>query len=150
MCGAYNNRTGHSGRIKEAQELPMANPPTDARLGRRLFVLRVAGAGAAVTVSGVAAEAAPVHPTVPGATNPDVLPVITDNDPRDQPGYGRGGYYRGTGRTDNDPRDSPGYGRGGYYAPPPPRYGDPRGYGYGRSVTDNDPNDGPGRGRGWR
>jgi len=35
---------------------------------------------------------------------------ITDRDPSDGAGRGRGGY-RGTGRTDSDPRDAPGRGR---------------------------------------
>jgi DNA-binding transcriptional LysR family regulator len=41
---------------------------------------------------------------------------ITDADPNDGPGNGRGGYrgsraYRSSGRTDSDPRDAPGRGR---------------------------------------
>jgi hypothetical protein len=61
----------------------------------------------------------------------------TDSDPTDGPGQGRGTYGAGrrrTGLTDADPSDGPGYGRGG----------GPRGTGH----TDADPTDSPGRGRG--
>jgi len=100
------------------------------RLGRRSMVLRLGVLGAAGTT------AACVPP--PGAYAP--APAyrgtgITDADPNDGPGNGRGGYRRGTGITDADPNDGPGNGRGGY-----------RG-GYRTGLTDSDPSDGPGRGR---
>jgi hypothetical protein len=115
----------------------MDESPRDPRLGRRLLVLRVAGLGLAAT--GCTAQAAgPAGTTL----------ARTDNDPRDTPGYGRGGYGGGYGSgyapqrrnvTDNDPRDAEGRGRGYGYSPPPRR-----------AVTDNDPRDSEGRGRGWR
>ena len=71
------------------------------QLGRRLLVLRVATAGAAAT--GLAAGAAQAAPVAPRIGDPEpalgATPVVTDNDPADAPGYGRG-----------------------YYRPPPPRY----------------------------
>jgi hypothetical protein len=115
------------------------------KLSRRLFVLRVgtvAGAGASV-----AACVAPA-PGYYAAPSPVVMPVaplgtgITDADPSDGPGQGRGGY-RGnrvrTGITDADPSDGPGHGRGGY-----------RGNRVRTGMTDADPSDGPGYGRGGR
>ena len=98
---------------------------TKPSMTRRLLVARgaaVAGIGAALTGPAEAQRSG-----------------LTDNDPNDGPGRGRGGYrgtgYR-TGITDSDPNDGPGRGRGGY-----------RGGGYRTGVTDSDPNDGPGRGR---
>lgn len=136
----------------------------DGRLGRRLLVLRVAGLGtAAGALSGcVVQQPVPVYAPARVGTG------ITDADPGDGPGFGRGGY-RGparTGLTDADPGDGPGFGRGGYRPRAQGRPytgindgdpGDPSGYGtgwrqrnQGRGVTDNDPGDAPGRGRGWR
>ncbi|HWT09928.1 MAG TPA: hypothetical protein VN329_12245 [Roseomonas sp.] len=99
-----------------------------ARLRRRMLVLRVAGVGALAAV-------------LPGCVVQAPQPVrqyrgtgLTDADPNDGPGNGRGGR-RGTGLTDADPNDGPGYGRGGRR---------------GTGLTDADPNDGPGNGRGGR
>ncbi len=106
--------------------------PAEPRLGRRLIVLRVAtGAIAAAAAAPAVAEAGDITPV-------QYRTGITDSDPGDGPGYGRGGY-RGrprTGLTDADPGDGPGYGRGGYRGPA--RTG----------LTDSDPGDGPGYGRG--
>lgn len=111
------------------------------KLTRRLMVARgaaVAGIGAAV---------------LPGFAQAQRT-GLTDNDPNDGPGRGRGsGGYR-TGRTDNDPRDGAGQGRGA--SPRAVTDNDPRdGAGQGRGgggrntgLTDSDPSDGPGRGRG--
>jgi hypothetical protein len=103
------------------------------RLGRRLLVLRVAGLGAAAgTLTGcVVAQPVPVY-------SGPVRTGITDADPGDGPGQGRGGYAGNrarTGFTDADPQDGPGFGRGGFR---PARTG----------ITDADPQDGPGQGRG--
>ena len=130
----------------------------DARLGRRLLILRVTGLGAAAATP-MAAEAAGRGPA-PHAPARPVEPARTDSDPSDSAGYGHRG---GGGRTDNDPRDTPGYGRGyaaGGYAPQrrsvtdnDPNDGQGQGRGYAparRSVTDSDPRDGQGQGRGWR
>ncbi len=93
-------------------------------VGKGLLTRRLLVGRGAVAVGVVAA--------LPGAANAQRT-GLTDNDPNDGPGRGRGsGGYR-TNTTDNDPRDGAGRGRGG--APP-------------RSATDNDPNDGAGRGRG--
>ena len=113
----------------------MTEDETKRRLGRRVLALRIAAVGGAV--AGIA------------ATEPASAQGITDRDPSDGPGRGRG-----TGITDRDPSDGPGRGRG---------TGTPRasgitdrdpsdGPGRGRQtgVTDADPNDGPGRGRGRR
>lgn len=143
----------------------MADEPDDpglvTKLGRRLLVLRVLTIGGAAGAAAPALAAPPRAATPEGAATP-AIPVITDNDPSDAAGYGRGrGYYpqpyyrppppyrRGV--TDNDPYDAAGQGRGGYYRPPPPppRYYAPPPQPY-RGVTDNDPSDPPGRGRGWR
>ncbi len=138
----------------------MADSPRDPRLGRRLLVVQVAGIGAALATAG-AAEAATRQPAPQAGDVPQpVVPVVTDSDPSDSPGYGRGRPYRRT--TDSDPYDAAGAGRGGYYAPPPRRSvtdsdpydaaGGGRGY-YApprrRSVTDSDPYDAAGRGRGY-
>ncbi|WP_206934434.1 hypothetical protein [Roseococcus thiosulfatophilus] len=79
--------------------------------------------GAALLVGGVAAAPARAQ----------YRTGITDSDPNDSPGYGRGGRPR-TGVSDSDPNDRPGYGRGG---------GRPR-----TGLTDSDPNDTAGHGRG--
>jgi hypothetical protein len=98
------------------------------RLGRRLTVLRIAGLGAgAVALPGCVVAPQPVHAPRPVRTG------LTDADPNDGPGMGRGGTRRRTGVTDADPRDGPGQGRGRAR----------------RQVTDSDPRDAPGRGRGW-
>lgn len=109
------------------------------KLGRRRLVLRTGALG--VTGLGAAAcvPAQPVYvqqpPVVVRGTG------ITDADPSDGPGNGRGGtrIIRGTGITDADPNDGPGNGRGGYRGTTT---------GYRTGITDSDPSDGPGRGRG--
>jgi hypothetical protein len=60
---------------------------------------------------------------------------VTDSDPSDSPGYGRGGV-RSAGISDADPHDPPGRGRGGYRAP------------YRTGINDSDPYDPAGGGRG--
>lgn len=105
----------------------------EERLSRRLMVLRVAAiAGTSTALAGCVAAPAPAYYSAPVARGTG----ITDADPNDGPGNGRGGR-RGTGITDRDPSDGPGNGRGGY-----------RGVSGGTGITDRDPNDGPGRGRG--
>lgn len=93
----------------------------DARLGRRLMVAKMAGGASLIAAA-----------AIPGAAS--AQRSVTDSDPRDGAGQGRGsggGQYR-TNATDRDPNDGAGRGRGS---------GSPTGY------TDRDPNDGPGRGR---
>jgi hypothetical protein len=126
-------------RTKDAHMTDNDNPgegAKDPRLSRRLMVARVAGGGAAVA-SVIASEASAQR-------------SVTDADPRDGAGQGRGsggGQYR-TNATDRDPNDGPGRGRGtgsstGYTDRDPSD-----GPGRGRSGrTDSDPSDGPGRGR---
>ena len=97
------------------------------RLSRRLLVLRtvaLGGAGAGLTAC---------VPPPPGYYPQPVRGTgLTDADPNDGVGNGRGGgYRRGTGLTDSDPNDGAGNGRGGSR----------------RSRTDSDPHDAPGRGR---
>jgi hypothetical protein len=107
-----------------------------SRLRRRMVLLRTATLGAAAPALAGCVVAPPgtsvVYAPGPARTG------ISDADPSDAPGHGRGGYVGNrvrTGLTDADPSDGPGYGRGGY-----------RGV---RRVTDTDPSDAPGRGRGW-
>ena len=95
------------------------------RIQRRRLILRSGIFGAAVLATAACVPAQPVYQRSSG---------VTDADPNDGPGNGRGGVRRSSGVTDSDPNDGPGRGRGGY-----------RG---GGGVTDRDPNDGPGRGRG--
>lgn len=115
-------------------------PDRDApRLGRRLTVLRLAVVPAAAAVAACVPAGRPVYTT--GITDNDPRdPVgagrgtgITDADPSDPPGAGRGGFRR-VGITDNDPSDPPGAGRGRRYT----------------GITDRDPSDRAGYGRGWR
>jgi hypothetical protein len=98
--------------------------PGAPRLGRRLTVLKLAVVPAAAAVAACVPAAGPVYTT-----------GITDADPVDAPGAGRGGFRR-TGITDSDPVDAPGAGRGGRR----------RIY---TGLTDRDPSDSPGYGRGW-
>ena len=101
------------------------------RFSRRLLVVRVATlGGASVALSACVAPGPSYY-----APSPVMIPRgtgITDADPSDGPGNGRGGR-RGSGITDADPSDGPGNGRGGFR---------------GTGLTDRDPNDGPGNGRG--
>lgn len=103
------------------------------RLGRRLFVMRLAVLGGASAATAACAPQGP--PVVYAPPQPVYAPsrvAISDADPSDPPGRGRGGH-RGSGVTDSDPSDQPGFGRGGQ------RYS---------GFSDSDPNDPPGRGRG--
>lgn len=93
----------------------------DLHLTRRLVVARESGL-AAIAMTGLAPFEASAQRGV------------TDSDPRDGAGQGRGsggGQYR-TNATDRDPTDGPGRGRGS---------------GSSTGFTDRDPTDGPGRGR---
>lgn len=102
------------------------------RISRRLLVVRVTTlGGASVALSACVvppgpAFYAPTQVLVPRGTG------LTDADPSDGPGNGRG-VRRASGVTDRDPNDGPGNGRGGFR---------------GTGITDRDPNDGPGNGRG--
>ncbi|WP_244457182.1 hypothetical protein [Roseomonas fluvialis] len=142
--------TGKDRRMNGNDEAP--------RLGRRLLVLRTAAVGAAAAPLAGCVVAPPAQVYAPARTG------LTDADPGDGPGQGRGGYAgsRRTGLTDADPSDGPGQGRGGYRGPartgltdadPNDGPGQGRG-GYrargGTGVTDADPSDGPGQGRGGR
>ncbi|MBY0338617.1 MAG: hypothetical protein K2X11_18525 [Acetobacteraceae bacterium] len=113
----------------------------EERLSRRLLVLRLGALGgtAATTAACVPNQPMPVTyvPVAPPAYARGT--GITDSDPSDGPGQGRGGFRSGTGYTDRDPSDGPGRGRGPYGRPVQGVTG----------VTDRDPSDGPGRGRGW-
>jgi hypothetical protein len=127
------------------------------RLGRRLLVLRVAGVTAAAGALTGCVVAPPGQVYAPAR----VRTGLTDADPGDGPGQGRGGYAgsRRTGLTDADPGDGPGQGRGGSrvrrgtgITDADPGDGPGQGRGgrtYRRQVSDSDPRDAPGRGRGW-
>jgi len=106
------------------------------RLGRRLVVVRLGGlALLPVGLTGCIIEA----PRQSGAPAPRRTTGLTDSDPNDGPGNGRGTQQRrGTGLTDNDPNDGPGNGRGRQ----PVRRN--------TGLTDSDPSDGPGSGRSGR
>jgi hypothetical protein len=119
--------------------------PGAPRLGRRLTVLKLAVVPAAAAVAACVPAAGPVYTT-----------GITDADPVDAPGAGRGGFRR-SGVTDSDPVDAPGAGRGGFRrsgvtdsdpvdAPGAGRRIRQRVY---TGLTDRDPSDSPGYGRGW-
>lgn len=101
---------------------------TTAPLGRRLLVLRLAALGGATAATAGCVVAGPPQPVYAPARV-----AVSDADPSDAPGRGRGGH-RGSGVSDSDPSDAPGFGRGGQ-----------RVYG---GVSDADPSDAPGRGRG--
>jgi hypothetical protein len=90
-------------------------------INRRSFLSRVAGGA---VVGGVA-----IGLVTGGAAN-----AITDNDPNDPVGYGRGWRRRRYYCTDRDPYDPVGRGRRCYYRPR-------------RRCTDRDPYDPVGRGR---
>jgi hypothetical protein len=112
------------------------------RSGRRLTLLKLAVVPAAAALSACVPAGGPVYRTgisdadptdPPGAGRGVVRTGISDSDPTDPPGGGRGVVR--TGITDSDPSDPPGGGRGGR------RY---------TGITDRDPSDRPGYGRGWR
>ncbi|MCX7684215.1 MAG: hypothetical protein N2Z67_02960 [Acetobacteraceae bacterium] len=125
----------------EANNKPAGGAP---RLGRRLTVLKLAVVPAAAALAACVPAGGPVY-----------RGGITDNDPVDPAGGGRGGY-RGTGITDSDPSDPAGGGRGGFRRtgitdsdPSDPAGGGRGGRRY-TGITDRDPSDSPGYGRGWR
>jgi hypothetical protein len=105
---------------------------TKPRLGRRLFVLRLAALGGATSATAACVPQQGPVVYVPQPVYSPTRVAISDSDPSDPPGRGRGGH-RGSGVTDNDPSDQPGYGRGGRRV---------------TGISDNDPSDPPGRGRG--
>ena len=120
--------------------------PEAPRLGRRLFIFR---AGAFLTGTTALTVANTQSARAQG---------VTDQDPSDPEGQGRGG---GTGVTDQDPSDPEGQGRGGGgrgggggVTDRDMNPGDPAGQGRGggNGATDRDPDppagDQPGRGRG--
>jgi hypothetical protein len=114
---------------------PTGADPAAPPLRRRLFVLRLAALGGA---SAATAACVPQQGPVVYVPQPNYAPgrvAISDADPSDAPGRGRGGH-RGSGVSDSDPSDAPGFGRGGQR--------------YSQGVSDNDPSDPPGRGRGYR
>jgi hypothetical protein len=120
------------------------NDGAPPRVARRLTILKLAVVPAAAAVAACVPAGGPVYRT-----------GITDSDPSDPPGRGRGGY-RGTGITDSDPTDPPGGGRGGVRRtgitdsdPTDPPGGGRGGRRY-TGITDRDPSDPPGYGRGWR
>lgn len=143
----------------------MTESPDD-RLGRRLLVLRVAATGGSAALASPALAQGTKGPggnggQVPDPSPPGARPGISDADPNDPPGQGRGGSGpRRGGVSDADPNDPAGQGRGGSG----PRQGgvsdadpsDPPGQGRGRGggtpppsgPSDSDPSDPPGRGRG--
>ena len=80
-------------------------------LRRRLFVLRLfALGGAGPALAACVAPAPVVYAPPPQPVYAPGRVMISDADPSDPPGQGRGGH-RGSGVTDNDPNDSPGFGR---------------------------------------
>lgn len=109
------------------------NDKPSSRLARRVLVLRAGGmALLPLSLTGCIVEA----PRQQSAPAPRRASGVTDNDPNDGPGNGRGTQQRrATGVTDNDPNDGPGNGRGSQQR-------------RGTGITDSDPNDGPGNGRG--
>ncbi|MFO0203825.1 MAG: hypothetical protein ACK528_11925, partial [Alphaproteobacteria bacterium] len=102
MTDSKGTHAPHTGEAKDT-----AQP----RLGRRLLVLRVAAGAATVAAAVPAAQALEPTPV-------QYRTGLTDADPGDGPGFGRGGARRGTGITDSDPSDGPGFGRGGYRGGP--------------------------------
>ena len=105
------------------------DPKTDAEakpFDRRLFFFK--------TLAGAATLAVPAVMTTAQPAEAQRLRV-TDSDPYDREGRGRGRFVRRRG-TDNDPYDDPGRGRVRVYRRPV-------------RITDNDPRDPRGRGRGW-
>lgn len=132
--------------MTDSPKLPKDEATPDGKpLRRRLFVLKLAALGGATTATAACVPVQPVY--APGRV------AISDADPSDPPGRGRGGH-RGSGATDNDPSDAPGFGRGGqrFSGPSDNDPSDPPGRGRGgfrgSGVSDSDPSDAPGRGRG--
>ena len=82
------------------EKVPDVAPP---RLGRRLTVLKLALVPAAAALG----ACVPVDRPMVGRTG------LTDSDPSDPAGAGRGSAWRSSGLTDSDPSDPPGAGRGG-------------------------------------
>ena len=80
-------------------------------LRRRLLILRLGAAAPGLALAGTAVAAPKGAAPDTGATPAQYRTGITDNDPSDGPGQGRG-QRRGTGITDSDPSDGPGKGRG--------------------------------------
>ena len=120
----------------------MTDGPIRSPLKRRLLVLRLATIGGAASMPGVVAAqgAKSGAPEAPRAPAPKAVPQqrsgLTDSDPSDAPGQGRGGNRAPqSGLNDSDPSDPPGQGRGGNRAPQ-------------TGLNDSDPSDPPGQGRG--
>lgn len=142
-----------NGARGDREDAALDGDETQPRLRRRLLVLKATVIGAAAPALAGCVVAPPGYAPQPYQTG------LTDADPNDGPGQGRGGYRARTGYTDSDPGDGAGQGRGGY-SPARRRTGftdaDPSdGPGYGRGggrrgtgYTDADPVDGPGQGRG--
>lgn len=133
-------------------------PDHTARFGRRLIALNVAALGVAVPPASAQGPKSGFR-GLPAESPPAARPGgVSDSDPTDPPGQGRGGTGPRAGVTDSDPTDPPGQGRGGAA----PRAGvsdsdpsDPPGRGRGGGgrapgISDRDPSDPPGRGRGGR
>lgn len=85
------------------------------RLKRRLLILRMPVAGALLLPAGTAlAQKTPAPPEPAPKAPPEprrAPPPVTDSDPSDPPGRGRG-RQRPQGPTDSDPHDPVGRGRG--------------------------------------
>ncbi len=155
--GSPGGPAGEGMDAAPSQDQECPSPRADSghrRLGRRLLVTRVL-TGAVVLMG---ASLAPLR-----EAQAQYRTGLTDSDPNDSPGYGRGQRRPRTGLTDADPNDGAGYGRGGNRGGNRRHTGltdaDPNdGAGYGRGggrrrtgLTDSDPSDGAGYGRGgWR
>ncbi|RVT89618.1 hypothetical protein EOD42_24790 [Rhodovarius crocodyli] len=136
----------------------MSDSQDNSRFGRRLVVLRLAAVGGAAGVVPAYAQGPKSGWNAPPGAAPGGQSGLTDNDPNDPAGNGRGQGGRPGGVTDSDPNDPPGQGRGrGGGAPQGPTDSDPndppgqgrgRGGGAPQGPTDSDPNDPPGRRRG--
>lgn len=146
------------------------------KLSRRSFVSIVTGGVIATGLGGRSALALQVndsdrHISDPPGRGQGQRSGLTDQDPSDAVGNGRGGVRgrgtgvepqrppqqpfrdnereRGTGVTDTDPSDRPGYGRAvPRAAPDQPFEEEPRERSRGSGITDSDPTDQVGRGRG--
>ncbi len=110
-------------------------PDRTMRPGRRLIALNVAALG--VAVPRAMAQGPKSGFRAPPAEPPAARPGgVSDSDPSDPPGQGRGGAGPRALASDSDPSDPPGQGRGGTGRPP--------------GISDSDPSDPPGQGRGGR